>query len=54
MSKVSVPKNLEAVKRALADKYQSLAKSAKSKDKQKEYLHNAEKYRSQAEKLGSQ
>ena len=52
MTKVSDRKNLVAVKVALADKYQSLAKCAKSKGKQQEYLHNADKYRAQAVKLG--
>jgi hypothetical protein len=39
------------VKKALADKYARLAKVAKSRPKQKKFLHMAQAHRRQAERL---
>ncbi len=43
--------NLRDVKLALAKKYEHLAKVVKSKPRQKKWLHQAEKFRRQAEDL---
>ena len=51
MTKTADRENLVAVKQALAAKYESLAKVASSKVKQRSFLHNAEKYRQQATRL---
>ena len=51
MTKAAERKNLLEVKQALAAKYESLAKVASSKVKQRSFLRNAEKYRRQAAKF---
>ena len=53
MKEIIVRKNLATVKQAMADKYARLAKSAKSKVKQRKFSNNADKYRQQAATLGS-
>ena len=47
-------KNLATVKLALADKYETLARSAKSQVKQSTFSHKAKKYRKQATEMASE
>ncbi len=51
MSQADVTLKLAQTKRALAEKYENLAKLAGSQPKRKKFLHSAEKYRRQAEQL---
>jgi len=51
MTKTAVLENLVKVKLALADKYESLAKSASSRVKRRSFGNNAAKYRQQAKRL---
>ena len=46
-------KNLATVKLALADKYEILARSAKSQVKQSTFSHKAKKYRKQGTEMTS-
>jgi hypothetical protein len=52
MSKKSQSKNLIAVKTALADKYQRLARTRRSKPAKARLLRHAERFRSQAANAG--
>jgi hypothetical protein len=54
MGKKETTAKLAQTKAALAAKYYSLAKVAKSKPKQNRYLHHAEHYRIQAEQYSRQ
>ena len=51
MSKSATKENLQKVKLALAAKYESLARISGSVVKQRQFLHNAERYRQQAARL---
>ena len=51
MNKSGKIENLQKVKLALAAKYESLASIAGSVVKQRQFLHNAAKYRQQAARL---
>ena len=51
MTKITDRKNLAAVKLAMADKYDALSKCARSLVKQREFAHNAQRYRAQSVKL---
>jgi hypothetical protein len=51
MTKKSEPKNIVEVKTALADKYQRLARTRRSKPAKARLLRHSERFRSQAENI---
>jgi hypothetical protein len=51
MNKTEKCEHLQKVKLALAAKYESLARISGSVVKQRQFLHNAERYRRQAKRL---